>query len=349
MGTITRRKRSDGEFSYTAQIRLKQGGKVVHSEAQTFSRRALAVEWMRRREVELEQARASGRALLKGVSVDELIGDYVSAAKGVTDWGRSKQADIKRLRAADLAQVDALQLTVQAVMDYAKARRVEDEAGPATVLNDLIWLRQVFLHAKAVRGLNGPLETLDTARAELLRSRVVAKSRRRERRLKPEEEKLLRAHFAQRDARARIPMLEIMEFALLSSRRQEEICALRWADWDKEKGIAWLDDVKHPRRKRGNRRSFRVLEAAAEVMERQPKTSDRIFPYNSKSVGTAFTRACKFLEIEDLVFHDLRHEATSRLFERGYMIQEVAHFTLHESWETLKRYTHLRPEHVPER
>ena len=46
---------------------------------------------------------------------------------------------------------------------------------------------------------------------------------------------------------------------------------------------------------------------------------------------------------------DLRHEATSRLFERGYDIPEVAQFTLHESWTTLKRYTHLRPEQVEER
>jgi site-specific recombinase XerD len=41
------------------------------------------------------------------------------------------------------------------------------------------------------------------------------------------------------------------------------------------------------------------------------------------------------------VFHDLRHEATSRLFERGYTIPQVAQFTLHESWKELMRYTHL--------
>jgi len=44
----------------------------------------------------------------------------------------------------------------------------------------------------------------------------------------------------------------------------------------------------------------------------------------------------------------LRHEATSRLFERGYQIHEVAQFTLHESWNELKRYTNLRPEDVRE-
>jgi site-specific recombinase XerD len=45
----------------------------------------------------------------------------------------------------------------------------------------------------------------------------------------------------------------------------------------------------------------------------------------------------------------LRHEATSRLFEKGYSIQEVAQFTLHESWATLRRYTHLHPENIIER
>jgi len=54
------------------------------------------------------------------------------------------------------------------------------------------------------------------------------------------------------------------------------------------------------------------------------------------------------LGIRDLRFHDLRHEATSRLFERGYQIHEVAQFTLHESWNELKRYTNIRPENVRE-
>jgi site-specific recombinase XerD len=52
------------------------------------------------------------------------------------------------------------------------------------------------------------------------------------------------------------------------------------------------------------------------------------------------------LDIHDLRFHDLRHEATSRLFEAGYSIVEVQQFTLHDSWGTLSRYTHLRPESI---
>ncbi len=54
------------------------------------------------------------------------------------------------------------------------------------------------------------------------------------------------------------------------------------------------------------------------------------------------------LGIVDLRFHDLRHEATSRLFELGYEIHEVAQFTLHRSWDELKRYANLRPENMRE-
>lgn len=353
MGTITQRKRNDGSLSYTAQIRLKEGGKVVHSEAQTFSRRALASEWLKRKESELESARASGRRLVKGVTLDVLIQDYVSAAENVTAWGRSKVADIKRLKASSLAEIDATKMTAQDVMAYVRERRTTGGAGPATVLNDVIWLRQVLLHAAASRDLHAPLEALDKAKVELLRTRVIAKPQQRSRRLLPSEEVALLAHFATRDQRSEIPMADIVRFALATARRQEEICRLRWADVDVAKGVAWLDDVKHPRQKKGNRREFRVLSGAMEIILRQPKLEREkaafVFPFNPRSVGAAFTRACKMLEIEGLHFHDLRHEATSRFFERGYSIQEVAQFTLHESWMTLKRYTHLKAQDIPEK
>ena len=58
----------------------------------------------------------------------------------------------------------------------------------------------------------------------------------------------------------------------------------------------------------------------------------------------AFTRACQDLAIKDLHFHDLRHEGTSRLFEAGFAIEQVALVTGHKDWKMLRRYTHLKPE-----
>lgn len=349
MGTITQRKRADGSAAYTAQIRIKNGGIITHSEAQTFDRRALATEWLRRRETELQQQRASGAVPHKPVTLGEILDSYASGTKTLASWGRTKTAHVKQLRASGLAGKDATTLTVQDVVEHIKHRRIIEGAGPATALNDVTWLRQALLHARAETGLAHPVEVLDAAKYELTRQRMIQKARSRTRRLAAgEEEKLLR-HFAERDGRSDVQMVPIMRFALATARRQEEITKLLWIDVDFDKGIAWLDDVKHPRMKTGNRRAFRLLTDAAAIIQSMPRTHAQVFPFKSRSIGAAFTRACSFLGIEGLRFHDLRHEATSRLFERGYSIQEVSQFTLHESWQTLRRYTHLHPENVPER
>ena len=75
-----------------------------------------------------------------------------------------------------------------------------------------------------------------------------------------------------------------------------------------------------------------------------PATSSDV--NNGRSAGTAFRRACQELNIEDLHFHDLRHEGTSRLFEAGFTIEQVAMVTGHKDWKMLRRYTHLRPEQL---
>ena len=62
------------------------------------------------------------------------------------------------------------------------------------------------------------------------------------------------------------------------------------------------------------------------------------------SISQAFERVCAATGIEGLTFHDLRHEATSRLFEKGLNPMQVAAITGHKTLQMLKRYTHLRAE-----
>jgi integrase len=143
-------------------------------------------------------------------------------------------------------------------------------------------------------------------------------------------------------------MLTVLEFALASARRESEICRLEWRDNDERARTGLVRDAKHPTAKEGNHRRFKYTPEAWAVVESQPRSGAYIFPYEPRSVGAAFTRACQVLGIKDLRFHDLRHEATSRLFERGYQIHEVAQFTLHDSWNELKRYANLKPENVRE-
>ncbi len=60
----------------------------------------------------------------------------------------------------------------------------------------------------------------------------------------------------------------------------------------------------------------------------------------------AWDRLCRRAAIEDLHFHDLRHEAISRFFERGLSVPEVALISGHRDYRMLFRYTHLRAEDV---
>jgi integrase len=64
----------------------------------------------------------------------------------------------------------------------------------------------------------------------------------------------------------------------------------------------------------------------------------------TEAIKRAYIRAVRRAGIEDLRFHDLRHEATTRLFEKGLNIMEVASITGHKDLRTLRRYTHLKAE-----
>lgn len=347
MATIRMRKRADGSCGYTAQIRIHDGRAVVHQEAKTFSRRAAADKWARAREVELEDPGALMRAQEGELSLAALMGWYMQNFQHISKWQRTKQAQLQFLEKHSIGKLNALAMDASVLIDHVRSRRAKG-AGPATVGNDLTWIGVVLRAAKSVRGLPVRPEIVDEARTACRELRLLAKSRRRDRRPTSQELTKLDAYFGSRDARARVPMREIMWFAIHSARREAEICRLEWADNDTDARTGLVRDAKHPTAKEGNHKRFKYTPEAWAVVERQPQASEYIFPYEPRSLGAAFTRACRVLGIEDLRFHDLRHEATSRLFERGYQIHEVAQFTLHDSWNELKRYANLRPEKVRE-
>jgi len=140
-----------------------------------------------------------------------------------------------------------------------------------------------------------------------------------------------------------LPMVELVVFALFSARRQEEITSITWEDYNDTLGQIMVRDMKHPGEKTGNDVRV-VLPDHALAMLRRKRRLDScgpIYPLNSKSISASFTRACAVLGIEDLHFHDLRHEGVSRLFEMGYTIPQAASVSGHRTWTSLKRYSHM--------
>jgi integrase len=123
--------------------------------------------------------------------------------------------------------------------------------------------------------------------------------------------------------------------------RQGELVNLRWEHIDLTRRITYLPDTKN-----GEARTVPLSTAAIKVLHSLPRSmTGQVFPgLTTEAVKRAFARAVRRAGIEDLRFHDLRHESTSRLFERGLNIMEVASITGHKDLRMLRRYTHLKAE-----
>jgi len=168
-------------------------------------------------------------------------------------------------------------------------------------------------------------------------------SHKRDRRPTLSELDRLLTHFMGVEARRpkSLPMTVIVPFALFSTRRQDEITRIERKDFEPEHKRVLVRDMKNPGQKIGNNVWCDLPDEAVAIAEAMP-TPGRMFPYGTDAVSTAFTRACQFLGIEDLHFHDLRHDGVSRLFEMGWNIPNVATVSGHRSWSSLQRYSHIR-------
>lgn len=350
MGTIVERKRQDGTSSFTAQIRLRIDGQP-HSEAQTFHRRKLAESWLKQREAELAKGLPKE---VRPLPFRDLLQRYLHVGEAdQADYrermGKGKYDTLLPMLNDAFAQVDMKSYVAADLIAYVRRRRETISyrhtlIQPSTVLNELSFIKQLLTIAKTEWNHPIDLEPFNEAYQYCMKQRLVTHSRQRERRITQQEEEQLMERFA--NGVHQLPMQDLMQFALHSSRRVAEICRIRWDDLDVEKKTILVRNVKHPRNKEGNHRRCRLTDEAIAIIQRQPKVNERIFPYRPESVSSALHQACLILGIRDLRFHDLRHEAISRLFEKGYQIHEVALFSLHQSWEHLKRYTHLKAEDI---
>ena len=346
MGTLTSRKRKDNSTVYTAQIRINRNGTTVYQESQTFDRKQVAQAWIKRRETELAASGAIERANRKGVTIKKMIDQYLDEYEKIRPLGKTKRATLTAIKETWLGEVDDSALNSQKLVEFAQWR-MSKEGGSVqaqTVGNDLSHLGAVLSVARPAWGYEiDPLAMTD-ARKVLRKLGMVTKSKERNRRPTLDELDQLMKHFFDMLTRGNnsIPMPKIIAFALFSTRRQEEITRIRWEDLDESRQAVLVRDMKNPGQKLGNDVWCHLPDEAWAILNSMPKVEREIFPFNGKSVSASFTRACPLLGIEDLHFHDLRHEGVSRLFEMDWDIPRVSSVSGHRDWNSLRRYTHLR-------
>ncbi|WP_046079963.1 site-specific integrase [Halomonas sp. HG01] len=308
------------------------------AQSRTFSTKARAQAWAR----QVEDALEAGDL---GLGPVPTLGDVVDAhlvhLKQTSDRGRKNETSGRSVKAGLGEETLVSELDYKRLADFCQSRLTVDGVKPSTTQHDIMFLSGAITTAIVEGRL--PAEYRDRVsswRQGLKRGGLIGSPQSRDRRLADDELEALLVHTKHNRALRRIRYHDLIRFAVESCMRLDEICSLRWADVDFEAGTVIIRLRKHPTQKTDQ--EVPLMGESQAIIEAQSRDDERVFPYGAESVSNGFRRICRHLEIEDLHFHDLRHEGISRLFERGYQIQEVALVSGHRDWGSLRRYVNLR-------
>ena len=312
--------------SWTARVR-----KTGYPETtQTFTSKASALQWSQRVESDPE------KFLTEQVSADHqlvTLGDLVrqyGAEVTPTKKGRDKEKyRLRILERSPLSGVPLKGLRSHHITTFREDRLKVVSAG--TVLKDLGLLSALINTGRTEWGLENVLRTNPVS----LISKPKA-PRPRDRRLESGELERLLAGSPNAWFRP------VVLFAIETGMRRGEILSLCWQHVHLDKRYVHLPDTKN-----GDSRDVPLSPQAMELLRELPRNireDQVVFPLHFEALKSSWRRACCRAGIIGLRFHDLRHEATSRFFEKGLNVMEVAAITGHKDLRMLQRYTHLRAE-----
>lgn len=339
------------------RVQIRRSGQSAISE--TFDTKQQAQRWARDMEVKMDKTILTPAPLR--VTIADLADTYLSQVD--LPKHSTKLRTIKRLRER-MGTLRLAELTRQSVTSYIQQRENEG-AGPATLIHDFTYLQTVLRFGGVMcdveEAADVALLRVRAAKDILKHSGRVKDADQRERRPSDAELEKLKNEFlapSKSAAKNLMSIWDITLFAIATAMRLGEILRITWEDFDKAGRMILIRDRKDPKKKEGNHQRVPLLSGhfkfdgeiidPVEIMLRRSYRRGIIFPYNRVSVSKKFQAGATACGIKDLRFHDLRHDGVSRLFEAGYDIPRVALVSGHKKWETLRKYTNLRPESLHE-
>lgn len=342
--TIEKRKTSTGELRYRCTVAVRANGTYAYRQNKTFKKMGLAKAWGVQRVAEIDtHGIPVAPAPEKVVTLGKLIRQYMDHPH--IKFGRSKRDALSLVLRCEISELPVSQLTQKSYIDHCQYRAASG-AGPSTRWQDISFIGSVLKAAKPMFDIDVDIQTYMNARYTMTKSGMIAPGGIRSRRPTREECALLLEALKAKEKTSylSIPYSEVFMFSILTCMRIGEVTRLRWEDLDEKQKAVTVRDRKDPRKKIGNHMTVALLGEAWEIVQRQPRNTDLIFPYKSKTISQAYRQERDKLNIVDLRYHDLRREGVSRLFEAGFSIEEVAQVSGHRSLKLLwKVYTELFP------
>ncbi|HCE6497185.1 TPA: tyrosine-type recombinase/integrase [Pseudomonas aeruginosa] len=347
--------RKRGDLQWQARINRKG----FPAQVKTFSTRAEAEAWARQVESEIDRGVFVSRVEAEATSLSEAFERYEREISALKKGAVQERSVIVIWKATDLARRSL------AAVRSADVARLRDEwlktHKSATVLRRLAVLSHVFTIARKEWGMEGllnPVELIRKPQVSNARTRRIVNiaspaARGSERCSEGEVERILAATGSD-------ILPAIVRLAIETAMRRGEIVSLRWEHIDLKRRVAHL-----PSTKNGNSRdvplSSKAVSALASAQGAGSGVAGRVFDVREDTVTQAFDRALKrarsiYLKeceeaaeepdaryLTDLRFHDLRHEATSRLADI-FPLHELTKITGHKDTRMLMRYYHPRAE-----
>ena len=321
MATVTKR----GDMQWQAKVRVK--GHPAKSK--TFTLKTDAERWAKETEIAIERGLFFDRSVAERTTVSSLIERY-KVDELPKKKGKYFNTCLKNI--GEAFGDYALSSVTPELISKHRDKRLRT-VGASTVKKEINTLSVIIDLAGKEWGV-----PLSSNPCLMVKRPIEPKGR--DRRLQDgEEEKIM---VACHKHEASVFLVAIVRLALETGCRASELLKLEWRDVDLTKRTAKLWETKN-----GENREIPLSSAAITALKSLPRNiSGRVF--NSwcavESLNNAWKKSCGRAEIDGLRFHDLRHEAISRLFEKGLNIMEVVHISGHKTLTMLKRYTHLKAE-----
>jgi integrase len=270
MATITRR----GKV-WRAQVRVK--GRYF---SESFHSKQAAQQWAREREDAIRLGTADEAPAM---TLRDAVDRYERERREHHPLSATMRGNLRRWQESSGGK-DFAALTADDVVSHAKART----CGPATMAMEVGALRDVYTVARTW-GIRPAIDAIDEAMPALRKMRLVAKPKERDRRPTPDELARLDAYLS---ANKRMPMADMMHFAIASAMRLGELARTQWADFDAAGKLVLIRDRKDPTRKEGNNQWVPLLGEAFTIVQRQPRKAPEIFPHHPDSISRAWRDAC---------------------------------------------------------
>ncbi len=301
-----------------------------------------AQDWAFATEVSVKQRATNGAV---DVPASMLLADAIEAYLAAVQIKNANQSSLKAFGKAlpNLALRDLNEATMQQWID----KRLQQGVVGATINHNIGLVSGMLKWLRHNRHLDVNLNLTKHARASLTAAKIPTTSQERDRYISDYETVLLHDAFTAQ-SKLKLPMVDLMDFALATGMRLGEICGITHEDLKHNEGTIIIRDRKDPKRKLGNHMTVQLSSIARGIIQRQPTMVGRIFPFRPNSVSVAWIVGCKAAGVMDCTFHDLRHRAITDLFARGLTIEQVALISGHKTWAQLRRYTQTQPHSIVE-